>query len=434
MSDEITQDNRMKSEAFVSADVDEFDDDEEALLREAEEIQLKAAGRLKNPGQEAAEDAQEGNTKPSASLTSGGEALQDATFLILSEEDLHVAFREAQALYDAIDKTDKAGNDPALQDDISRCIKYMDLCAEALRRLQIFSKNEQLPDMDPSAIPYLLTHYYAGKLEFKVVGQGPSGSARLQAVNAGTTLLEAFLETSKQAGALDDHDLAALAVFQRQQDQQEAGGGMGSVLPPQMSREMKMDRFRRARQAKQRLEEINSRLQKAGDNADAQADLGREKIEVALDCAVKDALDELDSAVKEKEILEHMAKMKLEFTPASAPIPPPKPGKGITVTRIDQNMLSTRETIQAQVFRPSWRQPTMSIEEFAEIEMRDAIEREKRAKENREANPEILDLKQLHEQGLEDNEELLDKATEKDRNWDDWKDDNPKGRGVTKRF
>lgn len=44
-------------------------------------------------------------------------------------------------------------------------------------------------------------------------------------------------------------------------------------------------------------------------------------------------------------------------------------------------MLSTRETIQAQVFRPSWRQPTMSIEEFAEIEMRDAIEREKRAKE-----------------------------------------------------
>lgn len=53
---------------------------------------------------------------------------------------------------------------------------------------------------------------------------------------------------------------------------------------------------------------------------------------------------------------------------------------------------------------------------------------------SREENPEILDLKQLHEQGLEDNEELLDKATEKDRNWDDWKDDNPKGRGVTKRF
>jgi immunoglobulin-binding protein 1 len=42
--------------------------------------------------------------------------------------------------------------------------------------------------------------------------------------------------------------------------------------------------------------------------------------------------------------------------------------------------------------------------------------------------------KALLEEGLEDDEELLDIAAVKDREWDAWKDDNPRGAGVTKRF
>ena len=41
---------------------------------------------------------------------------------------------------------------------------------------------------------------------------------------------------------------------------------------------------------------------------------------------------------------------------------------------------------------------------------------------------------QLEEDGDEDDEELVDRATLKDRNWDDWKDDHPRGSGRTKRF
>ena len=40
----------------------------------------------------------------------------------------------------------------------------------------------------------------------------------------------------------------------------------------------------------------------------------------------------------------------------------------------------------------------------------------------------------MHEGSLEDDHELVDKATMRDRGWDDWKDDNPKGYGVTKRW
>lgn len=46
----------------------------------------------------------------------------------------------------------------------------------------------------------------------------------------------------------------------------------------------------------------------------------------------------------------------------------------------------------------------------------------------------VKKYKELLELGLEDDEELVDKATEKERAWDDWKDNHPYGIGNTKRI
>lgn len=43
-------------------------------------------------------------------------------------------------------------------------------------------------------------------------------------------------------------------------------------------------------------------------------------------------------------------------------------------------------------------------------------------------------MQQLEEEGLEDDAELVERAAYRDREWDDWKDDHPKGSGVTKKF
>ena len=43
-------------------------------------------------------------------------------------------------------------------------------------------------------------------------------------------------------------------------------------------------------------------------------------------------------------------------------------------------------------------------------------------------------MKQLEEMGKEDDLALVDKATTRDRQWDNWKDMNPKGYGVTKKI
>lgn len=45
-----------------------------------------------------------------------------------------------------------------------------------------------------------------------------------------------------------------------------------------------------------------------------------------------------------------------------------------------------------------------------------------------------MSSKQIKEQGLEENEELVEKARQKDLAWDEWCDDNPKGFGNTQRI
>ena len=91
---------------------------------------------------------------------------------------------------------------------------------------------------------------------------------------------------------------------------------------------------------------------------------------------------------------------------------------------------------------------TQTLKELADIETADALERQE--KEKCDATPKLLNHKpalilpfspsrhvvgmdkkqaQLEEDGLEDDLGLVEKATIRDRNWDDWKDDHQKGSG-----
>lgn len=74
-----------------------------------------------------------------------------------------------------------------------------------------------------------------------------------------------------------------------------------------------------------------------------------------------------------------------------------------------------------QVFRPSHILPKYTIEQQAEWEMREAIKQ----KESREATRESEGQEGKTDS---DNEEDLDKQ----RAWDDWKDDHPYGYGNSK--
>jgi hypothetical protein len=72
----------------------------------------------------------------------------------------------------------------------------------------------------------------------------------------------------------------------------------------------------------------------------------------------------------------------------------------------------------------------MSLEELAEMEVEQAMERDVRQTEAQILNaraPRRFD--QLVKDGLEDDMELVEASAALDRNWDNWKDENPRGSG-----
>lgn len=71
-----------------------------------------------------------------------------------------------------------------------------------------------------------------------------------------------------------------------------------------------------------------------------------------------------------------------------------------------------REQKQRNVFRPSWNQPTMSVEDAAALEMRFAAK----------STPTTV-------KDEADEEEENDEDIYKKREWDDYKDDHPAGWG-----
>lgn len=89
-----------------------------------------------------------------------------------------------------------------------------------------------------------------------------------------------------------------------------------------------------------------------------------------------------------------------------------------------------RDAMSSMVFRPSWNQPTMTLEELGDKERADAM---RRSEEQRIAEADAMyrprRYDQLERDGMEDDEYLVEASAKLDRDWDDWKDENPRGSG-----
>ncbi|KAI4307099.1 hypothetical protein L6164_030323 [Bauhinia variegata] len=98
---------------------------------------------------------------------------------------------------------------------------------------------------------------------------------------------------------------------------------------------------------------------------------------------------------------------------------------------LNGSQTNERDRMAAQVFQPSYRLPTMSIEEagLREMEMMNKWQ-ERNARLMEEANSSWY--KDQKPRPREEDEDDDDAAQEKARAWDDWKDDNPRGAGNKK--
>lgn len=261
-----------------------------------------------------------------------------------------------------------------------------------------------------------------------------------------------------------------------------AAAKKSSRTNPSQIREMKIQRFQRKKSMSQKRTQLQSQLQRrsrlglAGDEPLEGHDLEsltRTLHVETLRMHAEESLEEMQSSRGELEMLEMALKMEgarmrgadprmirngggrgAAPMPQAGMRPPPngKPPPPLQMTQITQNPLTGQlefakqrvsngrlqpvaQTIRRQeiadgVFRPGWNQPTMTLAELGERERAEAIARGEAQKvAEAEAKLRPRRYEQLVKDGMEDDDKLVEASAKLDREWDDWKEENPRGSG-----
>jgi len=303
--------------------------------------------------------------------------------------------------------SDKGGNEKDIKDMIMNSIQYFQSCAALIIQNGLFSSNEELTDFSSNSLKYLSISYYLGELYRRIPSTVPS--ERLNFLKQSKSYKEKFINTCIKLGILTKEDITAY-----QND---------ATANPQIKREQKIKRFRREKEINQLLNDLLQEKLKKGIDEDLEEDseFERKTTILILENQTIKTIDSLSTLNQEIEIVTHMNTLmeqnggKLPTPKQPEPRPPAQPPIVIT---------DPRAIVRENVFKPGWNLPTVSIEQAAEIDYQEMIQREAREKEAERKKSEKL----VKEYG-DDEEEA--KELKKTRDFDDFKDQNPRGSGNT---
>ncbi|KAJ9159888.1 hypothetical protein P3X46_025342 [Hevea brasiliensis] len=367
------------------------------------------------------------------------------------------------------------------QEMVKKGCEALERCEEMINKLGLFSANETKDDIATTDLKYILVPYYLAELTEKI-----SQDDRIQILKASQAKLKEFLSFCETMELVPEEELRASSQggpnsFAERRAQKIARFNRQRAAQAKLL-EVKERKERRGRST--RATALSTPVE-AGEE-DLSDDDGEEEREAWLTtislsiCKAFDLLEmlkkeeEMLSAVKERQLKEgdkefsqaildertkkaegwhRDAATRAQYTKPAAPITCATFAQDVLEGRanvsqahdhkhqpmifgpaslIGGNLTSERDRMAAQVFQPSHRLPTMSIEEagLREMEIMNKWQ-ERNAKLMAEANSAWYKDNQKVQSGEEDDEDD-DAAVQKARAWDDWKDDNPRGAGNKK--
>ncbi|ETW10525.1 hypothetical protein H310_00809 [Aphanomyces invadans] len=348
----------------------------------------------------------------------------------MGEAEAYIQLRLAETLFHEMEKLENelGSGSLAFQERLTVTMERLHKLKANPALSDLYSPNESAHELQISQLQFLLLEYYLGMLAQKINTIQVSGgqndrsvfvAARLKNLTYASALLDAFLDQCVNVELLKRSERAA-QLSQLEQGRKE-------------TREDKIRKWQLAQEADKALQHVLHIRQQAKDKDDEDLeDIERECLFKLVDVAILKSMEDQAAIASESEMLEtmvQMAKLTTNDVFQAAERTPPPQGQGIEVTHINPKMEMKKEVIRGQVFQPGHRLPTMSLEEYADRELADALARQENEK-NAPVGPRRID--QLEEDGDEDNLALVDDATMRDRAWDDWKDANPRGIGNKK--
>lgn len=367
---------------------------------------------------------------------------------------------------------------PLVSQDPGTAASYLQRLQPLLRNNTLYSENETLEDVPTNSIMLLAADYYLAMALINAPQDNKSRSSnasrcRKEILERSHAMLHAFLRRMELLGVFEVeipnsadgsmllkayHHLLEMEDYSHSEEPEDHLRRKQHLMTAGEMRNAKIRNYKLKRSAEKAVEDLSKRISEIEDDDDDRLDdyTRRSSVLVLLQNIVQ-AMDQLAAGYKEIEMLSmavmfernreeierhqgtsHPDKKDVYAVSSSSErrqLSDVKINKPMEVTRVTQDPLSgklifNREHLQSQVFKPSWNQPTMSLEELAEIERTQAIERGEKQKQL-EADEKLKARRYefLVRDGLEDDVDLVDASAKVDQAWDDFKDENPRGSG-----
>lgn len=392
---------------------------------------------------------------------------------------LDAAVRRVRQLMDALDRGAVEDEGSAeRQAQIQRTIDLCRACRDTVERGGFFSANEELDDVPTHSLLLLLLPFYGAMLATHLrQPPNPTGDARLIVERTAQLAairqeLRAFVDQMRALGVLAREDCATTLRILDAEAEAIATGGHPD--PPDhaaqaTARTERVQAFKRKKAVKAVLDGIAQRSaakKKRGLVSDAQEeeahaaaaaaagraassvfyDGGEEDEEVfddeeaerqqrvtALKYAALVALDELSGVVREEAMLTHIARMKMKGTyeavrAQEAKALAAKKASGSRPFTITAAMLDRREQMARDVFKP-FNPATLMPDDPAAMATDDALDTVREEERRRAAGLPAQSSDEGHRSEDDDSDRETDESLRKARDWDEFKDSNPRGWG-----
>ncbi|RVD86473.1 uncharacterized protein DFL_004747 [Arthrobotrys flagrans] len=327
-------------------------------------------------------------------------------------------------------------NSVAYKAAVAEALTTISACRDAINSLSLFSNNEILEDVSTNELKYMLVDAYRGDLLLKQHDR----STRLSTLHDARTSYRSFLSLCDSYALLGPYEKKAYQLSDK-------------ISPMVFSeihtdaaarRNAKIERYKQEKELKAKLEHLSNLTPSPNVDDEDIRSLYLSQIELAVMQSLQQLegiyleIDILGKAPSEEQLLEQRRGRQEEdersrrrkaddnysdrvdpseiFTKANGRPLLSSDGKPLRPF----TLLSNREIVKGGVFGPGHRLPTMTIEDYLEEEKRRGgiIEGGGEAS-GRQPEPD------------EDNLELADQETYKARQWDEFKEANPKGSGNT---
>lgn len=281
----------------------------------------------------------------------------------------------------------------------------------------MFSSNEKYEEIPTEHLQYLLLPYFLGDLAMKL-----TTGDRCEIVDMADVYFKDFLQRCDEYGFEDASQIKSIQSRKPDGTIAEIPDKMAQLLEMAEDRNTKLRKYREKKELDDEIKRLKLVMTRDQDDEGVKRDFYVKLIK----SSILDSFDEIKCLATEKQMLDHMKKMRLENLEHERPKKfTPKPLKPIIITR---------DAAQKAVYGlgyPSF--PTMTVAEFYDKRVADGIfpdptqDNSLQSRANQMTDEEKDEQEKIEREQMEENDN--EQLRQRNRAMDDWKDEHRRGEG-----